>query len=296
MKKLLSMILALTLAFALAAPVSAEYLWISDYNVEFIDAELLGTVKVDGKIVPVYGIGEYKNVTRFGFTEGTVVTIYEFTQNADGTGTVGGRKYQYDWNRFIREGFTPGPYSSFYYYFDETDTEGYSAYYEITQDGDAIFSCVLRHVKPIAYARTQTVELDGKSVTLPAYALKDENGNETNYVKLRDLASLLNGTAAQFNVGWNGEVNIETKTPYVPNGSEMTTPFSGDRAYHSNLAGLNIDGELTEYMRNSILLNDDEGGGYTYFKLRDIGMALGFNVGWSAERGIYIETDKPYMD
>ena len=53
---------------------------------------------------------------------------------------------------------------------------------------------------PIAYASTQTVTIDGAPVELPAYALLDENGYATNYVKLRDVASLLNGTAAQFEV------------------------------------------------------------------------------------------------
>ena len=34
--------------------------------------------------------------------------------------------------------------------------------------------------------------------------------------------------------------------------------------------------------------------GSNYFKLRDLGKALDFYVGWSQERGVYIETDKPY--
>lgn len=35
--------------------------------------------------------------------------------------------------------------------------------------------------------------------------------------------------------------------------------------------------------------------GYTYYKLRDLGEALGFNVGWDkANQRIYLETDKPY--
>ena len=53
----------------------------------------------------------------------------------------------------------------------------------------------------IAYESGQMVELDGNTkVRMPAYALKDENGNPTNYVRLRDLASLLNGSAAEFDV------------------------------------------------------------------------------------------------
>jgi len=96
-----------------------------------------------------------------------------------------------------------------------------------------------------AYASTQTVSIDGNPVTLEAYALKDENGNPTNYVKLRDVAYVLNGTVAEL---------------------------------------------------AAISLTDDNGGGYTYYQLRDLGRALGFNVGWSGERGIFIETDKPYTD
>ena len=45
---------------------------------------------------------------------------------------------------------------------------------------------------------------------------------------------------------------------------------------------------------DTILLTDDDGGGYTYYKLRDLGRKLGFNVGWTAERGIFLETDKAY--
>ena len=43
-------------------------------------------------------------------------------------------------------------------------------------------------VKPRAVPRsasTQTVTVDGKAVEFQMYALKDANGNDTNYVKLR---------------------------------------------------------------------------------------------------------------
>ncbi len=74
--------------------------------------------------------------------------------------------------------------------------------------------------------------MDGKAVSFDMYALKDAAGNPTNYdVKLRDIASVLRGSKAQFEVGWNSAVNIETGKPYTANGSEMKTPYSGDRAY-----------------------------------------------------------------
>ncbi len=139
-----------------------------------------------------------------------------------------------------------------------------------------------------AYASTQAVLVDGSTVTFQAYALKDANGNDTNYVKLRDVAQVLNGTAVQFEVGWNGAVNIETGKSYTSNGSEMKTPFSGNRAYSPATAPTNINGAPAAL--EAIVLLDDDGGAYTYYKLRDLGTALGFRVDWSAEKGIFIET------
>lgn len=144
----------------------------------------------------------------------------------------------------------------------------------------------------MAYARMQLIDLDGKTMVLPTYALKDSNGNETNFVKLRDIAYIMNGTVAKFNVGWDGAVNITPRRDYTPDGSELRTPFTGDRVYRDNTAATKIDG-VTVSLR-AIVLTDDNGGGYTYYKLRDLGEALGFNVGWSSTRGIYIESNKPY--
>lgn len=141
----------------------------------------------------------------------------------------------------------------------------------------------------MAYASTQAVLIDGSSVTFQAYALKDANGNDTNYIKIRDVADALDGTAAQFNVGWDNAVNIETGKPYsTRNGQEGTTPYTGDRAYTKSASTTKING--TEVSLDAITLTDDNGGGHTYYKLRDLGDAIGFNVDWSNEKGIFIET------
>ena len=143
-----------------------------------------------------------------------------------------------------------------------------------------------------AYDSTQTVEIDGKRVEIEAYAVKDAKGNPTNYVRIRDIAQLLSGTAAQFDVNWDGAVNIITGSAYTAQGIEGKTPFSGDRAFRLDAGETLVNGVLTPL--DTIILTDDEGGDYTYYKLRDLGKALGFNVGWSRERGIYIETGKEY--
>ena len=143
-----------------------------------------------------------------------------------------------------------------------------------------------------AYMRRQTVEVDGRDVTFQTYALSDGNGGETNYVRLRDIASVLNGTNAQFSVDWDGSVVITPGEPYAANGTEMQASFSGDRRYRKADAATKIYGETIPF--TAILLTDDQGGGYTYYKLRDLGKVLNFNVSWSSSRGIYIESSRAY--
>ncbi len=148
----------------------------------------------------------------------------------------------------------------------------------------------------LAYASTQSVEVDGRAVEFQMYALRDAKGNSTNYVKLRDMAYVLNGTRAQFSVGYDnasGSISLTTGTAYQAAGGEMTTPYSGDRNYTGGDQVVKVNGSDTAM--TAITLLDDQGGGYNYFKLRDLGAALGFNVGWSVERGVFVETDKPYV-
>lgn len=43
--------------------------------------------------------------------------------------------------------------------------------------------------------------------------------NETNYLQIRAIAAMLNGTAAQFNVGWDGQFAViepSKQQRYIP--------------------------------------------------------------------------------
>lgn len=140
----------------------------------------------------------------------------------------------------------------------------------------------------MAIASTQYVTVDGKPVEFQMYALKNESGNLTNYIKLRDIAYILNGTKAQFSVNWSGSILLTTGAAYKANGSEMSTPFSGDRAYTSGQQTVKVNGK--DVTLDAVLLTDDAGSGYTYFKLRDLGSALGFKVDWDAKKGVIVET------
>ena len=116
---------------------------------------------------------------------------------------------------------------------------------------------------------------------------------DSNYFKIRDVAALLNGTEKQFAVGYDGTKNAVTATTGqgydkqsgdlagAATGSSQTADPSNDAIY---VNGEKITAEV--YKIN----------GSNYFKLRDLGKALNFYVGWSVDRGMYIETSKPYSE
>ena len=111
-----------------------------------------------------------------------------------------------------------------------------------------------------AYASTQAVEVDGKKIEFQMYALKDASGNGTNYVKLRDVAHVLNGTGAQFSVGYDNaskSIAVTTGAAYADTGTEMTTPYSGDRAYQTGSGAVLVDGAPASL--DAIVLTDDAG-------------------------------------
>lgn len=138
---------------------------------------------------------------------------------------------------------------------------------------------------------SQSISLNGESVAVDAYTLKTDNGGDVTYVKLRDVAALLNGTSAQFDVDWrNNTIYVETNTPYIHQAGTELQPIQGtDGTYRWNQAPILFDGKTAPL--EGIVITDGNGGGHTFFKLRDLADAIGFTVNWSAERGIYIETN-----
>ncbi|MBP3520569.1 MAG: WG repeat-containing protein [Oscillospiraceae bacterium] len=133
----------------------------------------------------------------------------------------------------------------------------------------------------------QTVKVDGKDVS---FAMYSPDGGGTNYVRLVDLAVALNGTAGQYNVGYDGRVLLTSHTPY--NGGTSSAPFHEPMAYTTLDEPTYVDSVAQDL---DAIRFEYQNGGYTYYKLRDLGQALGFNVGWdNANQRIYIESNKPY--
>ena len=115
------------------------------------------------------------------------------------------------------------------------------------------------------------VLVDGKKTAFDAYNIAN-----SNYFKLRDLAYVLNGTDKQFEVSWDQEnraILLTTGTAYTPDGSEMKSAATKAKTATSTSSKIFIDGEAVNLTAYNI-------GGNNYFKLRDIGQACDFQVGW----------------
>lgn len=145
----------------------------------------------------------------------------------------------------------------------------------------------------MAYVSTQEVTVDDETMEFEMYALKNYRGYDTNYIRVRDLASAMASTPGKFNVVWDGNASLYPGQDYDVSETDPV-PFTGDTwpCRRPNTHTL-VDGVAAT--ADAILLQDAGGGGYIYYKLRDLGKILGFNVDWSASRGVYIETDKPYQ-
>ena len=129
------------------------------------------------------------------------------------------------------------------------------------------------------------LEVNGVAANPTVYKI-----GSSNYFKIRDVAAVLNGTEKQFAVGYSGgKVTVTSGQVYEATGKELAGPPAAAKDAASSNDTIVINGVETDVTVYKI-------GGSNYFKLRDLGKALNFYVGWEAGRGIYIETDKPYSE
>ena len=124
--------------------------------------------------------------------------------------------------------------------------------------------------------------LDGETMPLSAYLI-----NDSHYFKLRDIAYLLSGTDMEFQVTWSSvdnSINLTSNVPYSAQGGELTLPFEGPRPHKATPSAIYFNGVEHEFEAYFI---DD----LNYFKLRDIGNLIGFEVDWISEtRTVIINT------
>lgn len=156
----------------------------------------------------------------------------------------------------------------------------------------------LTYVAPKAETATPSsakVEVDGKKYTVPAY-----NINGENFMRIRDIAYILNGTSKQFNViynKWQDSVLLRTsdyeETPekenaYTAVGGEMKALQSGSKQAVPSKQELTLDGIQINPLAYSI-------DGNNFVRLRDIGKIIDFNVTWDGTTStIKIDTKSEY--
>lgn len=141
-------------------------------------------------------------------------------------------------------------------------------------------------VPTVANPTSSPVLVNGKNVSFDAYNISDNN-----YFKLRDLAYILSGSEKQFEVTWDATanaINLISGQPYTAVGNEMASKGSAQKKPLPTTSVIYLDGveiALTAY-------NID---GNNYFKLRDLGEALNFEVDWdSVNKTIVIDAAKGY--
>lgn len=139
----------------------------------------------------------------------------------------------------------------------------------------------------VAKPSTHKIYLDGERVSIAAYEI---NGN--NYFKIRDVAAILSGTNAQFDVTWDaatGNITLTDDKAYTKTGDELYAIPSTNQTAEDSTAPLYRDGERVNYTGYNV--NDNN-----YYKLRDIAEDFDFGVTWEGEtQSVYIETDEEYV-
>ena len=154
----------------------------------------------------------------------------------------------------------------------------------------AVLAALLVTPAGAAELTVQRVEVLGVPLDLSAYTVYNEWGYATNYVRLRDVAWALQFTTDRFDVDYDGSTLITTGAEYRVVGGELTYPATDGSTITPYTAVLTVDGEGVRKQAMFIIPPGSRNGNF-YYKLRDLGEAIGFDVGWSAERGIYIDTE-----
>ena len=114
-----------------------------------------------------------------------------------------------------------------------------------------------------------------------------------NYFKLRDVAMLLNGSGKQFAVEYDDTaktVSITSGRPYEAVGGELSGTASDTASARPTNNAILIDGE-------AVTLTVFKIDGANYFRLRDLGKALDFHVGYDDEtKTVYLSGARGYEE
>ena len=115
------------------------------------------------------------------------------------------------------------------------------------------------------------------------------NIDGNNFFKLRDIAYVLNATASQFSVEYNSEkhlIEVEKNKSYTQVGGELVVGTDKSKTAVPSSQKLSINNEEKSLTAYNI-------GGNNFFKLRELGTALEFNVNFNKDtNSVIIESKK----
>ncbi|HHV98470.1 MAG TPA: hypothetical protein GXX36_02665 [Clostridiaceae bacterium] len=118
--------------------------------------------------------------------------------------------------------------------------------------------------------------VNGRNVAVDAYAI---GGN--NYIKLRDLATMVNNTEKNFEVTWDGSknaINLISNKAYTSVGGEMVIGDGKAKTASRTNSRIFVDGGEVSMAAYTI-------DGNNYFKLRDVMQIFDIGVGWDGATG-----------
>ena len=131
-----------------------------------------------------------------------------------------------------------------------------------------------RLIQPETASTSQSkISVDGKLSEVSTYLI-----HSNNYIKLRDIASLLNGTASQVQISWDqksGTVSVATGQAYTPTGGELSRLASNKLTVKETLSKVTINGQ-TQKVPAYLMHN------HYYYKMRDLAKYFGFQIDWDA--------------
>lgn len=117
-----------------------------------------------------------------------------------------------------------------------------------------------------------TININGSFSKVASYNI---GGN--NYFRLRDLASILAGTEAAFDVGYDDSKRLITvQTGTALSGAPSLIQLDSNDVAVPNAMTVMVDDRYVAPTAYNI-------NGFTYFKLRELGQILGFGVDWDED-------------
>ena len=138
--------------------------------------------------------------------------------------------------------------------------------------------------KPAVVPTKQTLTVNGEEKTAEIY-----NIDGSNYFKLRDMAALLSGTGSQFSVSYDAAsntVSVKTGETYEKQDGDLAIGADKSASAVRSAQKLLIDDEIVTALTAYNI------GGNNFFKLRELGEKLGFDVTYDQETNTMVVTSK----